>query len=52
MLVVDVPDADLDAVLGEDDVARGESVLGVLADLGDADVDLVADEAGACDDEE
>lgn len=45
-------DADLHAVLGEDDVAGGEAVLGVFADLGDAEVDLVAYEADAGHDEE
>lgn len=51
-LVLDVLHADLDAVFGEDDVARGEAVLGILADLGGADVDLVAHEADTGHDEE
>lgn len=46
-LVLDVLDADLHAVLGEDDVVRGEAVLGVGADLGRAHVHVVAHEADA-----
>lgn len=45
-------DADLHAVFREDDVVRGEAVLGVLADLVRADVDLVTHEGDAGDDEE
>lgn len=45
-------DADLEAVLGEDHVLLGELLLGVGADLGRAQVDLVADEGAAAEDDE
>ncbi len=50
LLLLDVLDADAEAVLGEDDVLLGHAGLGVVADLGRAEVDLVPDEGDAAED--
>lgn len=52
LLVLDVPHADLDAVLGEDDVLLVHARRRRVADLSSAHVDVVAHEAGDADDDE
>lgn len=46
-LLLDMLNADLEAVLGKDDVLLGHALVDIVPDLGDAEVDLVANEAGA-----
>lgn len=50
-LVLDLLDANANAILGEDDILLAHALLGRLADLADAEVDLVADPSGAGEDE-
>lgn len=52
VLVLDLLDVDAHAVLGKGKVLVANVFAGLLLDLGDAEVDLVADEAEAANDGE
>lgn len=50
--VLDMLDANFDAVLGDNDVTRGEAVLGIFANLGCSNINLVAHETDASHDQQ
>ena len=52
LLLLYMLDADLEAIFSEDEVSSSHALLGVVADLGRAEVDLVDDEGDAAEDRE